>query len=108
MRRIRGRRHRGRLLTPQYGAGSLATLFATLAEYRLGDIAAAVTTPMLVTDRERRSADQSQRLSDALGGPKALAPPGREPILDWLDAHLGQGPRSFGAPGRGIGERLAG
>ena len=73
-----------------YGAG----LAAVAPDYRLGDLAAAITTPLLVTaaDGETRWPGQSQALYERLPGEKALADLGpggavlRETaIFDWLD-----------------------
>jgi hypothetical protein len=73
--------------------GSRYTLFTTLAAFRLGDEAAAITTPLLVTDREgeRRWPGQSRLLYERLPGPKRLArlAPGDDAaVLDWLDGYL--------------------
>jgi hypothetical protein len=69
--------------------GSRYAFFAALAAYRLGDEAAAITTPLLVTDREgeRRWAGQSRRLYERLPGPKRLARDDAA-VFEWLDGYL--------------------
>jgi hypothetical protein len=49
-------------------------LFTAVMEYRLGDLTAQITTPMLITDPDGEQfwPGQSQRLYDALPGPKSL------------------------------------
>ena len=78
-----------------YGAG----LAAVARDYRLGDLAAAITTPLLVTgaDGETRWPGQSQALYERLPGEKALADlgaggavPRETAIFDWLDRPAGR------------------
>jgi hypothetical protein len=80
-----------------YGRGGYA-FFAALAAFRLGDEAAAVRTPLLVTasDGERRWPGQARQLFERLPGPKELVqfagderPAAREArVFDWLDGYL--------------------
>ena len=70
--------------------GSRFELFEAVSAYRLGDETSQITTPLLITRRERERCwpGQSQRLYDRLRGPKALirfdseaaAVPRREPF----------------------------
>ena len=85
-----------------YGAG----LAAVARDYRLGDLAAAITTPLLVTgaDGETRWPGQSQALYERLPGEKALADlgacgavPRETAIFDWLDRRLADGQSSWRA-----------
>jgi dienelactone hydrolase len=57
-----------------YGITDPYDLFTAVMEYRLGDLTQQITTPLLVTDPEGEQfwPGQSQRLYDALPGPKAL------------------------------------
>lgn len=74
--------------------GSFAALYDALAGYRLGDEAAGVTTPMLVTDHvdEPRWRGQPQELAARVGGPATRAPVRPQTrdavIFDWLGARL--------------------
>jgi hypothetical protein len=82
--------------------GPVYDRFAALAAYRLGDEAAAIATPLLVTERERerRWPGQAQRLHDRLTGPKQLvrfaaadgAAVREARIFDWLDGYLSPAP----------------
>jgi hypothetical protein len=90
-----------------YGITDPYDLFSAVMEYRLGDLTAQITTPMLVTDPDGEQfwPGQSERLFDALPGPKSLArftaaegadrhcePMARalveQRIFDWLDTFL--------------------
>jgi dienelactone hydrolase len=87
---------------------SAYALFKTVEQYRLGDLAQHIRTPLIVTDPEGEQfwPGQSQRLYDALPGPKARVPFTRaegadmhcEPMarslleqrmFDWLDETFG-------------------
>lgn len=92
-----------------YGITDPYDLFASVATYKLdADVLAQITTPLLVTDPEGEQfwPGQSQRLYDALPGPKVLVPftevegadrhcePMARSLLeqrmfDWLDTTLG-------------------
>lgn len=91
-------------------AGSRYELFDAVSAYRLGDEASQITTPLLITcrERERYWPGQSRRLYDRLPGSKALIrfdceraverggdpldPAVRETrILDWLEQYVGLG-----------------
>jgi dienelactone hydrolase len=90
-----------------YGISDPYDLFTAVMEYRLGDLTQRITTPLLVTDPEGEQfwPGQSQRLYDALPGPKALVkftaaegadrhcePMGRalleQRVFDWLDTTI--------------------
>ena len=87
---------------------SVYALFKTVEQYRLGDLVKRIRTPLMVTDPEGEQfwPGQSQRLFDALPGPKVLVPFTRaegedmhcEPMarslleqrmFDWLDETVG-------------------
>jgi hypothetical protein len=87
-----------------YGITDPYDLFTAAMQYKLGDLTGRITTPTLITDPEGEQfwPGQSQRLYDALPGPKSLAhftvaegadrhcePMGRalleQRVFDWLD-----------------------
>jgi hypothetical protein len=59
-----------------YGIADPYDLFTAVMDYKLGDLTAQITTPILITDPEGEQfwPGQSKRLYDALPGAKALAP----------------------------------
>lgn len=59
-----------------YGKSNAYDVFEAVMEYRLGDLAKQITTPLLIMDPEAEQfwPGQSQRLYDALPGPKVLVP----------------------------------
>ncbi|MFE2160902.1 alpha/beta hydrolase family protein [Streptomyces lydicus] len=91
-----------------YGVDSPFDLLTEVAEYTVAPVAHRITTPLLITDPEGEHfwPGASQRLYDALPGPKELVrfteaegaalhcePLGRavfeQRVFDWLDARLG-------------------
>jgi hypothetical protein len=90
-----------------YGITDPYDLFTGVMEYQLGELTQQITTPLLITDPEGEQfwPGQSQRLYDALPGPKALVkftaaegadrhcePMGRalleQRVFDWLDSTI--------------------
>ena len=59
-----------------YGMSTSYEVFKAVEQYRLGDLAQRITTPLLVTDPEGEQfwPGQSQQLYDALAGAKQLVP----------------------------------
>jgi dienelactone hydrolase len=96
--------------TKPYGTGDSAyALFKAVEQYRIGDLAQQIRTPIMITDPEGEQfwPGQSRRLYDALPGPKVLVPFTKaegadmhcEPMarslveqrmFDWLDESLAQ------------------
>ncbi|MFI0153683.1 hypothetical protein [Streptomyces lydicus] len=91
-----------------YGVDSPFDLLTEVAEYTVAPVAHRITTPLMITDPEGEHfwPGASQRLYDALPGPKELVrfteaegaalhcePLGRavfeQRVFDWLDARLG-------------------
>ncbi len=90
-----------------YGIADPYDLFTTVMTYKLGDLTQQITTPLLITDPEGEQfwPGQSQRLYDALPGPKELVkftaaegadrhcePMARalleQRVFDWLDTTI--------------------